>query len=157
MGIGMGMGMGMGMGGFGMGGFGMNRSGMGGMGGNQQQRPKLRPTVSVDFEVDRPTNQQRLNQVQVNLSKLPQPGRFTGVNVQMVGSKAVVTGSLPNSKDADVLKQLLLLEPGIYEVDVRSLADSQSSGSDRRAAGSGQYDTESRSTVEVVPLPRPAR
>ena len=150
------MGMGgrgmMGMGGLGMGGFGMGMGGMGmggmggrnqqgnrgsGMGGNQQ--PSLRPTVKLGFETVLPSNNQRQQQVQVSMSRIPQADKFMGANVQIQGRKATVSGSVPPDK-VRVLKQLLLLEPGIYEVDLSQVNKGSASSA---AAG------------EQVPAPLP--
>lgn len=122
----MGMGgLGMGMGGMGMGGMGFGRGmggfGMGGMGSQQQQQSRVRPTVRLGFEVERPSVVTRSQQVQMTLSRLPQAQRFSGVNVVLDGRRAIATGALANPQDAALLRQLLLLEPGVYEVDISQL------------------------------------
>jgi hypothetical protein len=143
---GMGMGgMGMGMGGFGMGGFGlgMGMGGrMGGMGMQQQQQSRLRPTVRLGFEISRAPTQQRSQRAQATLSRLPQSERFAGTDVRIDGERAIVTGSVRNAADAGLLKQLLLLEPGIFEVDVTELVAVQ----DRPMPGSP-------TPVERLPIP----
>lgn len=142
---GMGMG-GMGMGGMGMGGMGMGRGGMGGggnmgRGGNQQQQIQVRPTVKVGFDSNLPTAQARTSAVRTTMTLLPQPERFRGVTVQVEGRKAIVTGTLAKQTDARVLRHLLLLEPGIYEVDLSALEKANAS-----AAGPA---------TEAVPAPAP--
>jgi hypothetical protein len=146
MGMGMGgMGMGgMGMGGMGMGGMGMGGMGMGGMGmgggrgraqqggmGQQQQQYALRPTLKLGFEASPPNSQIRTQQIQRTMARIPQASRFVGTNVQVDGSTAVVSGSL-DKRQADLLKQILLLEPGIYKVDMSKVNDA--SASDKSAA-----------------------
>jgi hypothetical protein len=150
---GMGMGMGMGMGGMGMGGMGggrggqTGRGGAGGMGGTQQQY-QIRPTVKLGFEVARPTSQQRTQQFTSTIARLPQPQRFAGVSVKVDGRTAIATGKLANTADATLLKNLLLMEPGIYEVDISALTGQKStaSPSDRPATPTEQ--------VPAVPAPR---
>lgn len=150
-GMGLGMGMGMGMGGLGMGGF-----GMGGMGMQQQQQSKLRPTVRLGFEVERPSPVRRSQQAQMTLSRLPQAERFAGVNVVMDGNRAIATGSLENSADAGLLRQLLLLEPGIYQVDVSQLTPSERSAtaSENQGPENLELPPESGSSETLVPPPQ---
>lgn len=122
--VGMGMGMGMGMSGFGMGGMGGMGMGMGssGMGmQQQQQQTKVRPTVRLGFEVARPSAQIRAQQAQLTLARLPQAERFAGIELQMDGNRAIVSGQLKEPQDAELLRQLLLLEPGVYQVDLQQL------------------------------------
>ena len=124
---GMGMGMGgMGMGGMGMGGMGgrggQQQGGRGGMGGTgQQQQYTLRPTVKLGFDVPMPNSQARSQQIQVTMARLPEPSRFAGANISIDGRKAIISGTVDKSQ-REVLKRLLLLEPGIYEVDMSKLA-----------------------------------
>ena len=66
--------------------------------------------------------------MQLTLTRLPQPERFAGVSVQLDGRTAVATGSLNNPRDAELLKQLLLLEPGVYEVDVSQVTAAAATG-----------------------------
>jgi len=161
MGMGMGMsgmggmgmgGMGMGMGGMGMGGMGMGRSGM-----QQQSQTKVRPTVVLGFEVARPSPQQRAQQVQLNLTRLPQPQRFAGVTVQVEGNRAVVSGSLKEPKDADLLRQLLLLEPGVFQVDMQQMESNSSEDSPSNRDSSSRIPNLQSELVpsdEIVPAPR---
>jgi hypothetical protein len=155
-GLGMGGmgGMGMGMGGMGMGGMGFGRGmggfGMGGMGMQQQQQSKLRPTVRLGFEVERPSAVRRSQQVQMRLSRLPQAQRFSGVDVVMDGSRAIATGSLANPADAGLLRQLLLLEPGVYEVDISQL----NAASDNKIPESIGSAPELVPSDSLVPPPR---
>lgn len=165
MGMGMGgmsMGMGgMGMGGMGMGGMGMGRGGMGGMGMNNrggmgntmQQRAQIRPTVKIGFESTLPSSEQRTQQVSATVSRLPQPERFQGANVTVEGRKAIVTGSLPKQADANLLKQLLLLEPGIYEVDLSALTKSKSTTSSN--SSNANSNSSQLRPAEQVSVPAP--
>jgi hypothetical protein len=130
--FGMGMGgMGMGMGGMGMGGMGMGGMGMGGRGGatggrsggmgGTQQQYQIRPTVKLGFTVATPSAAQRTQQFTSTIARLPQPERFAGVNVKVEGRKAIASGKLVSKADAKLLKNLLLMEPGIYDVDISAL------------------------------------
>lgn len=129
----MGMG-GMGMGGMGMGGRGGNNGRGGAMGGSQQQY-QIRPTVKLGFDVVTPNSQQRAQQFSSTISRLPQPERFSGISVKVDGRKAVASGSLKNKADANLLRNLLLMEPGIYEVDISALAGGATSSSTPAQAG----------------------
>lgn len=161
MGIGMGMGMGMGMGGFGMGGMGGMGGGMGGFGMQQQQsQTKVRPTVVLGFEVARPSSQQRAQTVRLTLDRLPQAQRFAGVAVEIDGSRAVVSGSLKDPKDAELLRQLLLLEPGVYQVDMQQLNNDtpdvqEASPSNRDSSGLREVRPSPIPNAEIVPAPQP--
>lgn len=150
---GMGMG-GMGFGGMGMGGMGMGRFGMGGMGSQQQQQSKFRPTVQLGFEVVGPSPQQRAQQAQFTLARLPQSQRFTGVTVQMEGSRAVVSGKLKEPKDAELLRQLLLLEPGVYQVDLQQLDSATEQNSPSNRSDSSARSLPPSVTAELVPAPQ---
>lgn len=128
-GMGGGMGM-MGMGGMGMGGMGMGGMGMGGMGGmgrNQQQNQRmgangqqqytLRPTLKLGFAPTLPSNEIRSSQIQTTMARIPQAQQFAGVNVQVSGNTAFVSGNIAPDQ-AQVLRRLLMLEPGIYQVQL---------------------------------------
>jgi hypothetical protein len=143
-----GMGMGMGMGGMGGGRGGQTgRGGAGGMGGTQQQY-QIRPTVKLGFEVARPSGQQRTQQFTSTIARLPQPERFAGISVKVDGRTAIATGKLGNTADATLLKNLLLMEPGIYEVDISALTGQKNSTSpsDKPATRTEQ--------VPAVPAPQ---
>jgi hypothetical protein len=136
----MGMTNSMGMGGFGMGrlgmGMGMGMSfggnrGFGNMNSQQQQKQQMRTTVKLGFDPPAPSAQVRTQAARVNLSRLPEPQRFAGINVELIGRKAVASGKISKAADADLLKQLLLLEPGVFEVDLSGLAGSQQQSSSR--------------------------
>lgn len=157
-----GMGMGMGMGGMGMGGMGMGgmggrgqqqngRGGMGGMGGTGQQQYTLRPTVKLGFDVPMPNSQARGQQIQITMAKLPQPSRFAGANIAIDGRKAIVTGDVDRNQ-RELLKRLLLLEPGIYEVDMSRL-DGATSG-DSSSSRANRQDAESVTPADTVPSPK---
>ncbi len=150
MGMGMGgMGMGMGMGG--MGGRGQQQNGRGGMGGSGQQQYTLRPTVKLGFDVPTPNSQARGQQIQLTMARLPQPSRFAGANVSIDGRRAIVTGNVDKSQ-REILKRLLLLEPGIYEVDMSQL-DGATSG-DSSSSRAILQDAEPVSPAETVPTPK---
>lgn len=130
MGMGMG-GMGMGMGGMGMG---MNRNQQnmrGGMGNSMQQQYSIRPTVKPGFDSTLPTTQVRTQQIRATMTRLPQPERFAGANITVEGKKAIVTGTVDKSQ-VEVLKHLLQLEPGIYEVDMSQVNGGNGSSSRNR-------------------------
>lgn len=111
-----GFGGGFGGGGFGGGGFG----GRGGFGQNQQQQnqSKIRATIKVGFDYQAPPPQSQAIAIQNRLARLPIPQRFDQAQIQFVGRQAVVRGTFEDPEDIAVLRQLLLLEPGVEEVDV---------------------------------------
>ena len=148
---GMGMG-GMGMGGMGMGGMGgrgQQQQGRGGMGGTGQQQSTMRPTVKLGFDVPMPNSQARSQQIKVTMARLPEPSRFAGANISIDGRKAIVSGSVDKSQ-REVLKRLLLLEPGIYEVDMSKLA-SATAGESTSARTNRNAEPV---TAETVPAPK---
>lgn len=110
-------GFGGGLGGFG-GGFGGGGFGGGGFGGQGQQnnQSKIRATVKLGFTIERPPAEVRARNVNATLRRLPLPKKFQSVNVSIDGGTAIINGAASNVEDVDVLKQLLLLEPGVYDV-----------------------------------------
>lgn len=151
-GMGMGMGgMGMGMGGMGGRG-GQQQGGRGGMGGTgQQQQYTLRPTVKLGFDVPMPNSQARSQQIQVTMARLPEPSRFAGANISIDGRKAIVSGSVDKNQ-RELLKRLLLLEPGIYEVDMSKLVSATAGESSSTRAD--RLNPEAVAPSETVPAPK---
>lgn len=97
-------------GGFGRGGFGQTQ---------QQNQSKIRATAKVGFEFQAPPAQAQATTIRATLARLPLPPKFEQAQIQFDGRTAVVMGNFKNAEDVAVLKQLLLLEPGVSEVDVR--------------------------------------
>ncbi len=128
-----GLGGGFGGGGFGGGGFG--GGGFGGRGGfgqnsqQQQNQTKIRATAKVGFKYTAPQPQARAANLRSTLTRLPITERFNQAQIDFNGRTAVVSGSFEDADDIDVLKQLLLLQPGIEDVDVRNATSSAAANS----------------------------
>lgn len=115
----------------GMGGFGGGFGGRGGFGQNQQQQnqTKIRATAKVGFDYNAPQPQAQATAVRSTLARLPIPERFNQAQIDFNGRTAVVSGSFEDADDIAVLKQLLLLQPGIEDVDIRNAKSSSAAGS----------------------------
>jgi hypothetical protein len=122
-------GLGGGLGGFGggltggrFGGFGGGFGGRGGFGQSQQQQnqSKIRATAKVGFEFDVPTAQSQATAIRSTLARLPLPAKFDQAQIEFSGRQVIVSGNFQNPDDVEVLKRLLLLEPGVESVEVRT-------------------------------------
>jgi len=107
-----------------------NMGGMGGMGGrggmgrggqfnqNQNQnsnKPQIRATVKLGFEVAAPTNAATTQLINDRLRRIPSAS-LTGITVEMSGRTAVIRGKVNSPADGKVVERLLSLEPGIDAV-----------------------------------------
>ncbi len=111
-----GFGMG-GMGGFGMGGMGRGMMGM--FGGQQQQQPgaNLRFPFVVRFQVAPLIPEVTRQKAETRLTKLPALSRFNKVAVALADGKATLSGEVVSAKEKSLIERLVLLEPGITDVD----------------------------------------
>ncbi|QDV26647.1 hypothetical protein [Aureliella helgolandensis] len=105
-------------GGFGGGGFG---GGRGAQNQNQQNETKVRATVKLGFKIDGPPPALRSRQLNSTLARLPLQRQFANIHVVMDGSTAVLSGIAKNPEDLGVLRQLLLMEPGVQEVNLSQI------------------------------------
>ena len=128
----------------GLGGFGGGLGGRGGFGQNQQQQnqTKIRATAKVGFDYNAPQPQAQATTVRATLARLPIPERFNQAQIDFSGRTAVVSGNFKNADDIAVLKQLLLLQPGIEDVDVRNATSSAASSSVVPAPATGRSSQE---------------
>ncbi|MEM7476058.1 MAG: hypothetical protein AAF483_13775 [Planctomycetota bacterium] len=162
---GFGGGLGGGLGGFGggLGGFG---GGFGGFGGgfnnqfnqNNQNQNSIRATVKLGFTMPMPAPEVRAREIASLFTRLPIPAQIRGVNLQLDGKTAIVTGTLKDKDQARILKGLLMLEPGIYKVDDKKLtfsnAEDESSASDQlEMIEPIPADPSPANSQPVVPLP----
>ena len=107
----------------GMGGMGGGRGGaQGGRGGfnsmNQNQKgnkPQVRATVKLGFDVKPPTNAAGSQVINSRLSRIPS-SLLKGIIVEMNGRTAVMRGNVATLAEAKVVERYLSLEPGISDV-----------------------------------------
>ena len=113
-----------GIGGGGLGAFGglggLNSLFGGGLGGSaQSSKPIIRTRIRSAIQVD-PIPPARVQQTATTrLRKLPLQRNLAGVNVQMFGRTAVVSGTVGSERDRRMTELLLRLEPGVSKVDNR--------------------------------------
>jgi hypothetical protein len=112
-----------GIGGGGLGAFGglggLNSLFGGGLGGSTQSKPIIRTRIRSAIKVD-PISPARVQQMATTtLRQSPVQRRLPGVNVQMLGRTAVVSGTVSNQSDRRMAELLLRLEPGVSQVDNR--------------------------------------
>lgn len=115
-----------GLGGFGLGGFGggLGGFGLGGFGGgfggglnqNSQQQQTIRATVKLGFSMPPIPGPVQTRQVNARMSRLPLPSRFAGVQVQIADRIAYIPDGV-SEEDAGLLARLLMLEPGVDDVE----------------------------------------
>jgi hypothetical protein len=96
--------------------------GLGGRGGrstfsqNQNSdKPKIRTTVKLGFQVASPTNEAASRAINERLNRLPSRV-LNGVTVSMSGRTAIIQGEVSSPSDGKVIERLLSLEPGIDAV-----------------------------------------
>ncbi len=167
------------MGGMGMGGMGMGMGGMGGRGArggmnsqsqNQSSnKPKIRASVKLGFEVAAPSNAATTRLVNDRISRTPSP-IFDNVTVVMEGRTAVIRGEVDSPASAKTIERYLSLEPGIDAVkNELTLANGAGSATATRNAvpanpqapglnpSTPSASSSSRSTpsAEIVPAPGP--
>ena len=131
-----------GIGGGGLGGIG----GLGGLGGlnslfggafgagSQASKPIIRTRIRSRVSVAPMQPALVQQQASVHLGQVTGEREFRGLNVQMYGRTAVLTGTVANESDRRMSELLLRLEPGVSKVDNRvvvSSYESSSSPSDR--------------------------
>ncbi len=107
---GVGGGFGAGFGGFG-GGF-----GGGGAGQTQENQTPIPFTLKLGFKPRLRSPAEVSQLLSSRLTRLPMPAKFAGMRVSIEGTTAVVSGSVPTKEDAQVAEQLMLLEPGVNDV-----------------------------------------
>ena len=113
-----------GIGGGGLGAFGglggLNSLFGGGLGGSgQSSKPIIRTRIRSAIQID-PIPPARVQQTATTrLQKLPLQRKLAGVNVQMIGRTAVVSGTVGSESDRRMTELLLRLEPGVSKVDNR--------------------------------------
>ncbi|RMF44229.1 MAG: BON domain-containing protein [Planctomycetota bacterium] len=117
-----------GLGGFG-GGFGGRFGGFGGRfggfgGNNNQNQPQIRTTIRLGFRYEPPPPAQRTAEINARMVRLPLPSQYAGLQVQVQGRRAIVTGAVPSEEDKDLVARLIQLEPGVDEVDNRLVVQS---------------------------------
>lgn len=118
----------------GLGGFGaLNNLFGGGLGGQQSTRPILRTRLRSAIKVAPVSPVVVQQQASSRLQTVASERQFRGVNLQMVGRTAVLTGTVGSESDRRMTELLLRLEPGVSQVDNRVIvADIEStSPSDR--------------------------
>ncbi|MEM8734276.1 MAG: hypothetical protein AAGG44_08640 [Planctomycetota bacterium] len=143
-------GFGGGFGGFG-GGFG------GGLGGfNQQQNDaKIRATIKLGFKYEPPRSSLRTQRLNATLRRLPLPSKFQGVQVAINDRTAFVSGRNVAEEDRDVLEQLVLLEPGIDDVEFADFSASDRSQPQVTIERNANSVLEGVPAQQVVPQPVP--
>ncbi len=92
----------------------------GGLGGSaQSSKPIIRTRIRSAIQID-PIPPARVQQTATTrLRKLPSQRNLAGVNVQMFGRTAVVSGTVGTERDRRMTELLLRLEPGVSKVDNR--------------------------------------
>ncbi len=126
---------GLGAGGFGAGGFGAGgrggRGGLNSMNRNQNQnsdRPQIRATVKLGFDVPAPSSAEKSQTINERLSRIPSP-MLQGVTVSMQGRTAIIRGEVESPSDGKTIERLLSLEPGVDAVkNELTFASGQGSG-----------------------------
>lgn len=98
-------------GGFGGGGF-----GGGGAGQNQENQTPIPFTLKLGFKPKLRSPAEVARTLTSRMVRLPLPVKFANMSVAVQGTTAIITGQVPTHEDAEVAKQLVLLEPGIEDV-----------------------------------------
>ncbi|MFN3190650.1 MAG: hypothetical protein ACE361_09020 [Aureliella sp.] len=147
----------------GLGGFGGGFGGLGGFGGgfggglggfNQQNDAKIRATIKLGFAYEPPKPSFRAQRLNATLRRLPLPSKFQGVQVAINDRTAFVSGRNVAEGDREVLEQLVLLEPGIDDVEFADFSASDRSQQEVIIGGSNSV-LEGVPAQQVVPQPVP--
>lgn len=105
----------------GLGGFGGLNNLFGGLGqqGGQSSKPVLRTRIrsAVKIAPAAPAMVQR--EASIRLRQASSDRQLRGVNVQMIGRTAVLTGTVANESDRRMSELMLRLEPGVSSVENR--------------------------------------
>ena len=148
-------GLGGGLGGFGLG-FGIAQgASRGGFGGanqfnmqqqGQQGETTIRASIKLGFSVPRPSGTARAEAIATRLSRIPLNADLSGVNLLVSGDTVVLSGSIDDPDSARLIERLMLLEPGIYNVqnELQVVSNTPAAPSDTRVRN-----------AEVVPVPVP--
>lgn len=103
------------------GGFGRGMNNPFGNRSQNQQDGKIRAKITLGFPYAGPPSELHTQTINATLRRLPLPERLRDVQVVIDGEKAIASGNVGSKDDIDILQQLVLLEPGIYEVDISGL------------------------------------
>ncbi len=103
----------------GLGGLGGLSQLFGGMGQSQQQQRSVRTRLSSGIQVTPLAASSVGNSVNSRLASMPTTSRFTGINVQMDGRTAILTGLVSSESDKRMARLLVRLEPGVSKIEDR--------------------------------------
>ncbi len=91
----------------------------GGLGGAQASKPIIRTRIRSAIKVAPMPPTMVQQQASMRLGQITGEREFRGLNVQMIGRTAVLTGTVAEESDRRMSELLLRLEPGISKVDNR--------------------------------------
>lgn len=89
---------------------------MGQQGGQQNSRSKLKFPMRPAFAISATASSETARKFVNRLGSIPGMANVRGVNINMVGNTAVLTGVVESADQADLIERLAKLEPGIWEV-----------------------------------------
>ncbi len=114
-----GFGGGGGLGGLGLGGLGFGGLGQGFGGSSASSEPAVRTRLRSAVSVQPLQPREIQSAAQARFYQAPVAPKFGGVQVNMLGGNAVITGSVRSDKDRRMSELLMRLEPGVRNVTNR--------------------------------------